>query len=146
MTTGPAYHGGHLGIPDSPLSFGLSIAMTGPAMVPVLNIIPPSQINHNSGNVNDLTHAGPGGLAGFRKREGSVVSLSTKAGSTASNKNRPVSFLSNAKNLFTHANGSDQQSGVSTTEAVSPMEGFTASDDSHDLQLHMALTAGDISM
>ncbi|KAK5807770.1 hypothetical protein F5H01DRAFT_370680 [Linnemannia elongata] len=87
----------------------------------------------------------PGGIAGFRKREGSVVSFSTKAGSMGSNKHRPGSFLSNAKNLFTHANSSDQQSGGSASEIVPPAEGFIASDDSHDLQLHMALSAGDIT-
>ncbi|KAG0287279.1 hypothetical protein BGZ96_008800 [Linnemannia gamsii] len=145
ITTGPTYNGGHLGIPDSPLSFGIAFGMTGPTMIPLLNIIPPGPSSHSSGHVNDLTHAGPGGLAGFRKREGSVVSFSTKAGSTASHKNRPGSFLSNAKNLFTHANGSDQQSGGSATEVLSPMEGFTSPDGSHDLQLHMALSAGDIT-
>ncbi|KAK3831958.1 MAG: hypothetical protein J3R72DRAFT_373103, partial [Linnemannia gamsii] len=75
---------------------------------------------------------------------GSIIS--TKAGSTGSNKNRGGSFLNNAKNLFTHANASDQQSNVSTTEGTPvPEEGFASSNDSHDLQLHMALSAGDIA-
>lgn len=146
MTTGPAFSGGHLGTAESPMGFGLTSGLIGPTLVPVLNIIPPGQNNNSSGHVNDQSHIGPGGIAGFRKREGSVVSFSTKAGSTGSNKHRPGSFLSNAKNLFTHANSSDQQSGGSASEIVPPAEGFIASDDSHDLQLHMALSAGDISM
>lgn len=146
MTTGPAFGGGHLGIPESPMNFGLTGGMIGPTLVPVFNIVPPSQNNNSSGHVNDQSHIGPGGIAGFREREGSVVSSSTKAGSTGSNKNRAGSFLSNAKNLFTHANSSDQQGGGLASEVVPLAEGFIASDDSHDLQLHMALSAGDISM
>ncbi|KAF9341516.1 hypothetical protein BGZ91_007173, partial [Linnemannia elongata] len=145
MTTGPAFSGGHLGTAESPMGFGLTSGLIGPTLVPVLNIIPPAQNNNSPGHVNDQSHIGPGGIAGFRKREGSVVSFSTKAGSTGSNKHRPGSFLSNAKNLFTHANSSDQQSSGSASEIVPPAEGFIASDDSHDLQLHMALSAGDIN-
>ncbi|KAF9142534.1 hypothetical protein BG015_000768 [Linnemannia schmuckeri] len=145
MTTGPAYSGGHLNTPDSPMGFGLTSGLMGPALVPVLNIVPPGQNYNSSGHVNEPSHTGPGGVAGFRKREGSVISFSTKAGSTASNKYRPGSFLFNAKNLFTHANASDQQSSGSTSEVVLPSEAFTALDDSHDLQLHMALSAGDVT-
>ncbi|KAF9130030.1 hypothetical protein BGW39_003554 [Mortierella sp. 14UC] len=154
MTTGPAYSGGHLGIPDSSMSFGLTGGLLGPALVPIVNIVPPnldrSNNNSGTGHVSDSSihpsHTGPGGVAGFRKREGSVVSLSTKAGSTGSNKNRGGSFLNNAKNLFTHTNMSDRQSGGSTTDSTPvPEEGFISSDDSHDLQLHMALSAGEIT-
>jgi hypothetical protein len=42
---------------------------------------------------------------------------------------------------------SDRQSGGSATDSTPiPEEGFASCDDSHDLQLHMALSAGDISM
>ncbi|KAG0371690.1 hypothetical protein BGX24_001329 [Mortierella sp. AD032] len=152
MTTGPAYNPGHLGIPDSPINFGLASGLMGPSLVPLFNIVPPnldrSNNNSSTGHISDSSvhpsHVGPGGVAGFRKREGSIVS--TKAGSTGSNKNRGGSFLNNAKNLFTHANASDQQSNVSTTEGTPvPEEGFASSNDSHDLQLHMALSAGDIA-
>ncbi|KAG0034484.1 hypothetical protein BGZ81_004516 [Podila clonocystis] len=80
---------------------------------------------------------GPGGVAGFRKREGSVNSTHThsRPSSTSSNKtNRGVSFFANAKQLFNHTPQSDRQ-------GMAPDE---SSDDAQDLQLHMALSAGDI--
>ncbi|KAG0261608.1 hypothetical protein BGZ95_004195 [Linnemannia exigua] len=153
MTTGPTYNGGHLGA-DSSIGFGLVAGLMGPTLVPAFNIVPPnldrSNNNSSTGHVSDPSfhpsHTGPGGVAGFRKREGSIVSLSTKAGSTGSNKYRGGSFLNNAKNLFSHTNMSDRQSNGSTTEGTPvPEEGFTSSNDSHDLQLHMALSAGDIA-
>ncbi|KAF9084995.1 hypothetical protein BGX23_010057 [Mortierella sp. AD031] len=158
MTTGQDYSGAHLGTPEPPMSFGLTSGMMIPTLVPVLNIVPPGQERPNLerhiqerqssvGHVSEPSihpsHTGPGGVVGFRKREGSVVSFSTKAGSTGSNKNRPSSFLLNARNLFTHTNVSDRQSSGPTSEAA-PDEGFI-SDGSHDLQLHMALSAGDIA-
>ncbi|KAF9907732.1 hypothetical protein EC991_010679 [Linnemannia zychae] len=154
VASGQAYSGGHLGTPESPMSFGLTSGLMVPALVPVFNIVPPNLDNNNSssstGHVSDPSihpsHTGPGGVAGFRKREGSVVSLSTKAGSTSSNKNRAGSFLNNAKNLFTLTNSSERHGGGSATDGIpAGEERFTASDDSHDLQLHMALSAGDIT-
>ncbi|KAF9539015.1 hypothetical protein EC957_005957 [Mortierella hygrophila] len=144
MTTGSAFGGGHLGTSEFPMGFGVTSGITAPSLVPVLNIVPPGQNNNSSGYVSDQSHIGPGGIAGFKKREGSVVS-STKGSSTGSNKNRNGSFLSNAKNLFTHANSSDQQSSGLPSEVMPITEGFAAPDDSHDLQLHMALSAGDIT-
>ncbi|KAG0036899.1 hypothetical protein BGZ82_003492 [Podila clonocystis] len=81
---------------------------------------------------------GPGGVAGFRKREGSVNSTHShsRPSSTSSSKNnRGGSFFANAKQLFNHTPQSDRQ-------GMAPDE---SSDDAQDLQLHMALSAGDIS-
>ncbi|KFH67021.1 hypothetical protein MVEG_07545 [Podila verticillata NRRL 6337] len=79
---------------------------------------------------------GPGGVAGFRKREGSVNSTHSRPSSTSSTKtNRAGAFFANAKQLFNHTPQSDRQ-------GMAPDE---SSDDAQDLQLHMALSAGDIS-
>lgn len=78
---------------------------------------------------------GPGGVAGFRKREGSVNSTHSRPSSTSSSKtNRAGAFFANAKQLFNHTPPSDRQ-------GMAPDE---SSDDAQDLQLHMALSAGDI--
>jgi len=148
VTTAMAYTGGHLdaaGVPDSPMSTGIGAGMMGPSLVPLLNVVPPGQDHGNTQHNNDppkhiMSHSGPGGVAGFRKREESVGS--TKAGSTTSKK-RAGLFLSSAKNLFTHANGSERQS-VSGSSGERVSEYVLPSDDSHDLQLHMALSAGDV--
>ncbi|KAG9323388.1 hypothetical protein KVV02_002538 [Mortierella alpina] len=142
---GPTRAATHLGNPtppDSP-SGGRFIAGTGPGLggVPIFNVQPPSAPSSNNNSVPSLhsTQATPGGVAGFLRREGSINSLSTKPASTTS-KTRAGNFLANAKNLFTHANGNDRHRG-----AVMMPDDATATDDSHDLQLHMALSAGDIS-
>ncbi|GJJ72480.1 hypothetical protein EMPS_04838 [Entomortierella parvispora] len=75
---------------------------------------------------------GNGGSGGFRKRDDTL--LSSRPASTTSKK-KVGSFFANAKNLFTHSTFSDRN-------AV-PAEDIP--DESHDLQLHMALTAGPIS-
>lgn len=88
-----------------------------------------------SGQGDSGVGLGPGGVAGFRKREGSVNSTHSRPSSTSSSKtNRAGTFLANAKQLFNHAPQSDRQD-------MAPDE---SSDDAHNLQLHMALSAGEI--
>ncbi|KAF9306744.1 hypothetical protein BGZ74_003921 [Mortierella antarctica] len=88
-----------------------------------------------SGQGDSGVGLGPGGVAGFRKREGSVNSTHSRRSSTSSSKtNRAGTFLANAKQLFNHAPQSDRQD-------MAPDE---SSDDAHNLQLHMALSAANI--
>ncbi|KAF9337972.1 hypothetical protein BG006_001073 [Podila minutissima] len=70
----------------------------------------------------------------YRKREESI--MSSRPGSTTSKHNRATNFFANAKQLFTNSNVSDRQNTVPTEEM---------SEDSLELQLHMAMTAGPIS-
>ncbi|KAF9429008.1 hypothetical protein BGZ94_000133 [Podila epigama] len=122
-----------------------SLGSTGMAKVrrsSAFNAPPDSPLNTKSstgglGVPGDLMPGhGPGGVAGFRKREGSVGSVHSRPSSTASSKNnRAGSFFSNAKQLFAHTPSSDRQS-------APPEDG---PEDSLDLQLHMALSAGEIS-
>ncbi|KAF9582755.1 hypothetical protein BGW38_010801 [Lunasporangiospora selenospora] len=79
--------------------------------------------------------APPGGVTNFRKREESVNSLGSQSTSTSSKQNKAGRFFNNAKSLFIHTNVHDRP-------GVVPVD--NATDDSHDLQLHMALSAGDI--
>ncbi|KAF9951939.1 hypothetical protein BGZ72_006642 [Mortierella alpina] len=141
--TRAATHLGNPTPPDSP-SGARFTAGTGPGLggVPIFNIQPPSApaSSNNSAPSLHSTQTNPGGVAGFLRREGSINSLSTKPASTTS-KTRAGTFLTNAKNLFTHANNNDRHRGGAT---VMP-DDSSATDDSHDLQLHMALSAGVIS-
>ncbi|KAG0026751.1 hypothetical protein BGZ81_006111 [Podila clonocystis] len=70
----------------------------------------------------------------YRKREESI--MSSRPGSTTSKHNRATNFFANAKQLFTNSNVNDRQNTVPTEEL---------SEDSLELQLHMAMTAGPIS-
>ncbi|KAG0099870.1 hypothetical protein BGZ93_005474 [Podila epicladia] len=79
----------------------------------------------NSSNGNNNT---------YRKREESI--MSSRPGSTTSKHNRATNFFANAKQLFTNSNVNDRQNTVPAEEM---------SDDSLELQLHMAMTAGPIS-
>lgn len=69
----------------------------------------------------------------YRKREDSI--MSSRPGSTTSKHNRATNFFANAKQLFTNSNVNDRQN--------IPAEEM--SEDSLELQLHMAMTAGPIS-
>ncbi|KAF9929145.1 hypothetical protein FBU30_001822 [Linnemannia zychae] len=144
IATGPDIKCGHLGSTESLGSKMGSMALV--PTLPVLNIVPPGQDRNNNSihaGESPLHPLGPGGVAKFRKREDSIVSTSTRDGSNASHRNR--SFFSAAKNLFTHSNLSDRQSSPSNTDAAITEDAFRNYDDSHDLQLHMALSAGDIT-
>ncbi|KAF8938782.1 hypothetical protein BGZ58_000159 [Dissophora ornata] len=70
----------------------------------------------------------------YRPREDSLRSIS-RPGSITSRHHRAGAFLATAKNFFTNSNFSDRQAVLS--DAVS--------EDSHDLQLHLAMSAGLIS-
>ncbi|KAG0340079.1 hypothetical protein BG004_006556 [Podila humilis] len=97
-----------------------------------------TKLGHSSRiSVGDQGHVeGPGGLAGFRKRDGSISSVHSRPSSTSSAKtNRAGMLLTSAKQLFHHAPPTDRR-------GIGPEE---ISDNAHDLQLHMALSAGDIS-
>ncbi|KAG0203338.1 hypothetical protein BGX28_004367 [Mortierella sp. GBA30] len=112
----------------------------GPGGIPVFNIVPalaPSSSNNSAPSLHSVQTM-PGGVADFMRREGSVNSLSTRPASTTS-RSRATTFLSSAKNLFTHASISDRPGGGT---GMVPDDG---NEDSHDLQLHMALSAGEIS-
>jgi len=79
--------------------------------------------NNSNGNNNNNT---------YRKREESI--MSSRPGSTTSKHNRATNFFANAKQLFTNSNVNDRQN--------IPAEEM--SEDSLELQLHMAMTAGPI--
>ncbi|KAG0057101.1 hypothetical protein BGZ83_001535 [Gryganskiella cystojenkinii] len=94
---------------------------------------------YNSGTFasgNNLDIAASGGVGGslHRKREESI--LSSRPGSATSKQNKVGSFFANAKNLFTNTTFSSDRNTVPSEDV---------SDDSHELQLHMALSAGSIS-
>ncbi|KAG0042364.1 hypothetical protein BGZ83_000554 [Gryganskiella cystojenkinii] len=164
-------HRTSLNASDSPMSTRFA-AGTGAGLPPVM-VLPNSAVGSTSSiaSSNGTNPAapnsagftatqGPGGVAGFRKRAESVNSLSTKRPGSTSSRNRATTFLTNAKTLFTHGNGNEKSlvgsgfSGVSTgvNGSSEGMEGSedaatavaAATDESHDLQLHMALSAGDI--
>ncbi|GJJ77485.1 hypothetical protein EMPS_09844 [Entomortierella parvispora] len=161
------YHRFSLTVPDSPASTRISIKTT-PGSVPVMNLPEyaiGSTISVASSNFSNPASAsngtvpvslGPGGVAGFRKRTESVNSLSTNRPASTSSRNRATTILSSAKTLFTHGNPSDIRplagSGFSgaaigangVAEGSEGAEDSAASEESHDLQLHMALSAGDI--
>ncbi|KAF9172935.1 hypothetical protein BGX20_004525 [Mortierella sp. AD010] len=74
-----------------------------------------------------------------RPREDSVASASSKTGSTSSKKTK---FFTSAFSRLTQSYTGERHSGI-VAETMS--EGGIVPDDSFDLQLHMALSAGDIS-
>ncbi|KAF9113556.1 hypothetical protein BGX27_001317, partial [Mortierella sp. AM989] len=117
---------------------------TGFGVIPSLHITTPSTLNSElnitapatkpaTGNTNDSTPQ--------RQRENSVTSTSTKTGSTAS-KSR-TRFFSKAFSLITHSHNGDRRGSCDTNGTLS--EGGTLPNDTFHLQLHMALSAGDIS-
>ncbi|KAI1321822.1 hypothetical protein EDD11_000098 [Mortierella claussenii] len=94
---------------------------------PVSPVLPVNRFSSS----NNLDIAG-----GFRTREESIMPYS-RPESTTSKQNRAGAFLANAKNFFTHSNFSDRLGGGVSSEDVS--------EDSHELQLHLAMSAGSIS-
>lgn len=71
---------------------------------------------------------------GYRKREDSLMTPS-RPGSTTSKHSRAVSFFSNAKNLFTHSSSQNDRQNITPDDLL---------EDSFELQLHMAMSAGSI--
>ncbi|KAF9120405.1 hypothetical protein BGW39_011399, partial [Mortierella sp. 14UC] len=70
-----------------------------------------------------------------RKREDSLMTPS-RPGSTTSKHNRAGSFFANAKNLFTHSSSQNDRQNITPEDLL---------EDSFELQLHMAMSAGPIS-
>ncbi|KAK3814886.1 MAG: hypothetical protein J3Q66DRAFT_432623, partial [Benniella sp.] len=91
--------------------------------------------NEDESNINSNNSTG-----GFRKREGSASSGSLRPGSITSRTRG--GFFAAAKSLFSHTNGGERQDESNTGYSLPGAIG--GSEDSHDLQLHMALSAGDI--
>ncbi|KAF9346006.1 hypothetical protein BGX26_002527 [Mortierella sp. AD094] len=95
-----------------------------------------SSVPNNSGS--PLSSKFPSGnnldiAGGNRGRDESFPSYS-RPGSTTSKKSRAGAFLASAKNFFTNSNFSDRQ-GVLTDDMT---------ENSHELQLHLAMSAGPI--
>ncbi|KAG0343055.1 hypothetical protein BG000_009374 [Podila horticola] len=86
------------------------------------------------GNGNGNNNGSNGNNSTYRKREESI--MSSRPGSTTSKHNRATNFFANAKQLFTNSNVNDRLNTVPAEEM---------SEDSLELQLHMAMTAGPIS-
>ncbi|KAG0346879.1 hypothetical protein BG004_000628 [Podila humilis] len=103
-----------------------------------------SATGNNNNNTNNINSNNPSSSANslysgnsnntLMKREESLVV--SRPASTTSKHSRAISFFNNAKQLFTNSAVSDRQNAV-------PVE--VISDDTLELQLHMALTAGPIS-
>jgi hypothetical protein len=102
--------------------------------VPNNAVSPTISTKFASGNNLDIAASGGVGGSVNRKREDSI--LSSRPGSTTSKSKKASSFFTSAKNLFSHSTFSSDRNAVATEDI---------SDDSHELQLHMALTAGPIS-
>lgn len=85
------------------------------------------------GNGNGNNNGSNGNNSTYRKREESI--MSSRPGSTTSKHNRATNFFANAKQLFTNSNVNDRLNTVPAEEM---------SEDSLELQLHMAMTAGPI--
>ncbi|CAO3574060.1 unnamed protein product [Mortierella alpina] len=101
--------------------------------VPSGTISPALSARFSSSNNLDLT--GAGGSVGSRKWDDSTP-LYSRPGSTTSRQNRAGAFFSNAKNLFTPSGIKSDRQGMAAEDI---------SEDSHVLQLHLALSAGPIS-
>ncbi|KAF9183292.1 hypothetical protein BGZ50_004303 [Haplosporangium sp. Z 11] len=98
--------------------------------VPTNTVSPTSSLKFSSGN--NLDQAGISGS--LWKKEDTMTSYS-RPGSTTS-KSRTGTFLANARSLFTHSNSSNDRQGMSAEEMT---------EDSRDLQMHLAMSAGPIS-
>ncbi|KAF9180118.1 hypothetical protein BGZ51_006432 [Haplosporangium sp. Z 767] len=145
-SSGVSGGGGHVSGINPPVMTRV-MAGTGPGLggVPLVSVTPssiPSSVNNSLPSLHSASNtiAGPSGVAAFRKREESFIS--SRPASTSS-RLRAGAFLTNAKNLFTHATSSDRQGGGAGGEVMT--ENWYPAEDSHDLQLHMALSAGEIS-
>jgi len=115
----------------------------GPGRMPPLLIPPLNTQSSETDTIPRLSSIPPtarGGIAGFRKREGSASSGSLRPGSITSRTRG--GFFAAAKSLFSHTNGGERHDESNTGYSLPGTMG--SSEDSHDLQLHMALSAGDI--
>ncbi|KAG0210229.1 hypothetical protein BGX33_005042 [Mortierella sp. NVP41] len=92
--------------------------------------------NISSGMPNKFSSSNNLDIAGsHRKREDSLMTPS-RPGSTTSKHNRAGSFFTNARNLFTHSSFQNDRQNVTPEDLL---------EDSFELQLHMAMSAGPIS-
>ncbi|KAF9915058.1 Adenylate cyclase type 10, partial [Lobosporangium transversale] len=124
---------------------------TGPgaASIPALHIIAPTPtvaskpyLDHSNIPTPISTPAIPGGVSDLKRREGLIPSGSSRPGSATPRMR--AGLIATAKHLFGgHSNPSDKQAGNTKGEAQ-VTEAGTAPNDAHELQLHMALSAGDI--
>ncbi|KAF9571254.1 hypothetical protein EC968_000797 [Mortierella alpina] len=112
-----------------------SISSNSHLLVPITRINSYGN-NGNGGNqVNNLDLIGAGGSVGSRKWD-DPAPLYSRPGSTTSRQNRAGAFFANAKNLFTPSGTKSDRQGMAAEDI---------SEDSHELQLHLALSAGPIS-
>ncbi|KAG0206461.1 hypothetical protein BGX28_002094 [Mortierella sp. GBA30] len=94
----------------------------------------PSTITRFS-SCNNLDLVGSGGTVESRKWDECAMSHS-RPGSTTSRQNRAGQFFANAKNLFAHSSIKSDRHGMAAEDMT---------EDSHELQLHLAMSAGAIS-
>ncbi|KAK3812685.1 MAG: hypothetical protein J3R72DRAFT_376509 [Linnemannia gamsii] len=92
--------------------------------------------NSASGMPNKFSSSNNLDISGsHRKREDSLMTPSRPA-STTSKHNRAASFFANARNLFIHSTSQNDRQNVTTEDLL---------EDSFELQLHIAMSAGPIS-
>lgn len=91
--------------------------------------------NNSSGMPNKFSSSNNLDITGgHRKRDESLMTPS-RPGSTTSKHSRAASFFSNAKNLFTHSSSQNDRQNITPEDLL---------EDSFELQLHMAMSAGPI--
>ncbi|KAG0245137.1 hypothetical protein BGX31_007848 [Mortierella sp. GBA43] len=145
QSTYPHTHSGnHNTRPLESHSRFLSGTGPGPGGMPLL-LVPPLVVQPAETDAASRPNSVPpvvrGGATGSRKRQGSGSSASLGPGPISS-KTRG-GFFATAKHLFSHSSGGEKYDRSQTGYPMSePME---TSDDSYDLQLHMAMSAGDVS-
>ncbi|KAG9064518.1 hypothetical protein KI688_003708 [Linnemannia hyalina] len=92
--------------------------------------------NNSSGMPNKFSSSNNLDIAGGHRKWDDSLMTPSRPGSTTSKSNRAASFFSNAKNLFTHSSSQSDRQNITPEDLL---------EDSFELQLHMAMSAGPIS-